>query len=102
MTPVLSAPAGEAQISRRPDTNVGNTLKRGGEMVASLSAASHRRSVEAIPPEGTVRGSSQSTSNDQSKCGIVCQNWGNIHFFALGNLNVSQNDINTITAQTHK
>lgn len=102
MTPVLSAPAGGAQISRHPDTNVGNTQKRGGEMVAFLSAASPRRSVEVCPPEGTVRDSSQSTSNDQSKCGIVCQNWGNINFFALGNLNVSQNDINTITAQTHK
>lgn len=71
-------------------------------MVAFVSAASNRHSAEVCPPEGTVRGSSQNTSNDQSKCGVVCQNWGNIHFFAIGNLNVSQNDINTITAQTHK
>lgn len=56
---------------------------------------------ELCPLDGTVMSFLQSISNNQFMCGVVCQKWGNINFFALGNLNISRNDINTITTGTH-
>lgn len=43
----------------------------------------------------------QSWGNNQLMCGILCQKWGNINFFAPGNLNISRKDINTIATPTH-
>lgn len=44
----------------------------------------------------------QSCNNNQFMCGVRCQKWGNINFFAAGNPNISRNDINTISTQTDR